>query len=399
MVILLAKLCGCNTANEIAAFYQACYLQLICVLPDLPGPERMISPASINRIMRMFKVSEINQLLSTYLRPHPKIQELLLKNEEQRQRPEHASRHTIGFDGQEITKTFVRGEVSRRNKAAIGVTAFDCTAKVALAYEAVSKKNNEADAFLRMLPNLDIRDGIVCADALNTTGAVSKKLNALHIDYLFNIKDNAGNKELKGHIEASFCREYAKSDKSEMKSRSYIQKEHGRIDQYSVNVLPATILDKRIKNPHPGVKTLVEYIKESTYIINGEVVKTTKNSRWYVSSLEFSDQNADQILYAILDYWAIEQHHSRLDDPKVFNQDSTQSCSFDYSSSVLGINKVSYNILGWIKQKQIKESTKKSYRPSYSMIQDMLYQLTIFEVFEYVAEYYADVNLTKSTKA
>ena len=399
MVILLAKLCGCNTADEIAAFYKARYLQLICMLPDLPGPEHMLSPASINRIMRMFKADEINRLLSVYLRPHPKIQELLLANEEQRPRPEHASRHTIGFDGQEITETFVRGEASRRKKAAIGVAVYDCTAKSVLAYEAAIKKNNEADAFLRMLPNLDIRDGIVCADALNTIGAVSKKLNALQIDYLFNIKDNAGNKELRGHAEDVFCREYAKGDKSDMKTRSYIQKEHGRIDQYTVNVLPAALLDKRIKNPHPGVQSLVEYIKESTHIINGEVVKTTKTSRWYVSSLEFSDDNADQILYCILDYWGIEQHHSRLDVPKVFNQDATQSCRFDYSSSLLGINKVSYNILSWIRQKLIKESTKKSYRPSWSMVQDMLYQLTVFELFEYLAEYYQDVNSSEEAQA
>ena len=54
MVILLAKLCGCNTADEIAAFYKARHLQLTCVLPDLPGSEHMLSPVSVNRILRMF---------------------------------------------------------------------------------------------------------------------------------------------------------------------------------------------------------------------------------------------------------------------------------------------------------------------------------------------------------
>lgn len=395
MVILLAKLSGFNTAKEIASYYKSRYLQLICMLPDLPGPEHMLSASSINRVMRLFTTDEINKLLFSYFKPHPKLKELILENEEQRPRPEHASRPTVGFDGQEITKTFVRGETSRRKKAAIGVTVYDCSAKKVLAYQAVKKKNNEADAFLQMLPNLSIQGSIVCADALNTRGDISTELNKRGIDYLFNIKDNAGNKELRGHIEAIFSREYAKGDKSEMKTRSYIQKEHGRIDQYTVNTLPATLLDNRIKNPHQEVKTLVEYIKESSYIINGKVVKTTKNTRWYISSLEFSDENADQILYCILDYWSLEQHHSRLDDPKVFNQDDTQSCSADYSSSLLGINKVSYNILSWIRQKLIKESTKKSYRPSYSMVQDMLAEMTVFEVFEYLAEYYRDVNFSE----
>ena len=65
MVILLAKMYGCNTANEIATFYKDCYLQLVGMLPDPPGPEpeRMISPPNINRIMSTFNADEINRLL------------------------------------------------------------------------------------------------------------------------------------------------------------------------------------------------------------------------------------------------------------------------------------------------------------------------------------------------
>ena len=46
-----------------------------------------------------------------------------------------------------------------------------------------------------------------------------------------------------------------------------------------------------------------------------------------------------KILCRILDYWGIEQYHSRLDAPKMFNLDATQHFSFNYSSSVLGITK------------------------------------------------------------
>ena len=46
MVILLAKLSGFNTAKEIASYYKSRYLQLICMLPDLPGPEHMLSASS-----------------------------------------------------------------------------------------------------------------------------------------------------------------------------------------------------------------------------------------------------------------------------------------------------------------------------------------------------------------
>ena len=70
MVILLAKVCGCNTADEIASFYKERYLRFFCMLPDMPEPEHMISTTTINRVMCLFKEDEINRLLSSYLRPH-----------------------------------------------------------------------------------------------------------------------------------------------------------------------------------------------------------------------------------------------------------------------------------------------------------------------------------------
>ena len=89
----------------------------------------------------------------------------------------------------------------------------------------------------------------------------------------------------------------------------------------------------------------------------------------------------------------METGHGRLDDPKVFNQDATQSCDQDYLSNLLGINKVSYNILTWIRQRMIKASKKKSYAPSYSMVQDLLNNEPVFDTFLYLAQYYSEVNL------
>lgn len=393
MVILLAKLRGYNTTSEIASFYKDSYLELVTIIDDLPSPDRMLSQSSIKRVMRLFTDEEINTLLRTYFKPNDDIVKMLLACGEQRERPEHAFRHTFGFDGQEVTESFRRGETSRRKKAAIGVTIFDCTSKMALSYKVACKKNQESDAFLELLPNIDVQDKVFVADALNTSGRVSKAILKSGGDFLFNIKSNAGNKELKEHIKAIFNREYAKHEKSVMITRHYHQKEHGRIDMWTVNTLPATLLDSRIKNDHNGVQTIVEYTKESITLNNGQETKITKTSRYYISSLEFTDNNADQILYSILDTWAYETGHGRLDDPKVFNQDATQSCDQDYLSNLLGINKVSYNILTWIRQRMIKASKKKSYAPSYSMVQDLLNNEPVFDTFLYLAQYYSEVNL------
>ena len=41
----------------------------------------------------------------------------------------------------------------------------------------------------------------------------------------------------------------------------------------------------------------------------------------------------------------------------------------------------------------IKASKKKSYAPSYSMVQDLLNNEPVFDTFLYLAQYYSEVNL------
>ena len=67
------------------------------------------------------------------------------------------------------------------------------------------------------------------------------------------IKDNGGNKELRGHLEAIFNREYAKKEKSEAITRYLCEKGHGRIDETRLETLPASLIDERIENPHQGI--------------------------------------------------------------------------------------------------------------------------------------------------
>ena len=159
-----------------------------------------------------------------------------------------------------------------------------------------------------------------------------------------------------------------------------------------------SLIDERIENPHQGINTIVKYTKTRTYLTNGKINKTTTSNRYYVCSLVFSEQNTDQILYSLLDYWAIEQHHSRLDDPRVFNQDATRSCNGNYLGNTLGINKIALNILTWIRHKKAVESGKKT-PPTYKSIQSMLNTSTLTSVFEYLAAYYFEANSQKSTTA
>ena len=84
---------------------------------------------------------------------------------------------------------------------------------------------------------------------------------------------------------------------------------------------------------------------------------------------------------------AIEQHHARLDDERVFNQDSIQSCDFDYLSFVFGINKIAFNILSYIRQDKISKSQSRRH-PSFSAVQDILNSKRLSHVFRYIVMYY-----------
>ena len=109
-------------------------------------------------------------------------------------------------------------------------------------------------------------------------------------------------------------------------------------------------------------------------------------------------QNTDQVLYSLLDYWAIEQHHSCLDVPHVFDQDAISSCNGNYLGNTLGINKIALNILSWIRHKKAIESVKKT-PPSYKTIQRVLNISSLTSVFEYLATYYFEAKSQKSTVA
>ena len=223
----------------------------------MPGPEHRLSPVTVKRVLTMLSAGEVNDLLTNrFATVRSALLEMMTESGEQRERPEEAMRHTVGFDGRECTDSFVRGEKSRRRKCASSVTVSDCTLKKAIGSRAV-KKNREAGAFIRMMAGLDIRGTVVMADALNSRAEVSSAIIAHGADYCLNIKKNAGNKELLCHLEGIFNRDFALGEKSEDIELSRCEKGHGRVDQWKIEVLPASKLDSRIKNPHKGTATLV----------------------------------------------------------------------------------------------------------------------------------------------
>ncbi|MDY2797729.1 MAG: hypothetical protein SOV16_00880 [Anaerobiospirillum succiniciproducens] len=79
---------------------------------------------------------------------------------------------------------------------------------------------------------------------------------------------------------------------------------------------------------------------------------SSTSDRFYISSLPFNTETLNQIKFSILDYWSIESsHHGPLDNKRLFDQDSIQSCNENYLGNSITLNKLAYNFLSYRRAK------------------------------------------------
>ena len=390
-VIVLAKACGCNRAEDIAQFYATRQLELLLLVPGMPSPKHRVSAATITNILRMVSPEQIDELMRVYFRTIKLTLDKMIEANCQRPRIDGADKMTYTFDGQEVTDSYRKGNTSRHCKGGHIVSIFNSTLKQALTSVIASAKNQETEAFLKMLSKtgVDLEGSVVMCDAINSKVNVSKVIISKGADYLLNIKKN-GFKDLLGHLEGTFNRLNAMPKTKDLIKIKHCEKKHGRRDTWLIEVAPATLVNTmRFDLKLNNVQTIVRFYKESQKIIDGlEIEKNTKSERYYLSSLSFSKDNSKQILQSILDYWAIEAHHGRLDDEHLFDQDSTQSCSENYLGNTASINKIAYNFLTW-KRMQVSTALNRKTPVSYRTIVRDYSQGSLFDLLEDLYVFYS----------
>ena len=132
LIIMLAKIYGCNDASEIADFYNEHYLELFILLPRLPKFTRGISSCTFAVALRMLNATELKKFFEQYF---AKIKILIdaqiqYNSEVYRERDQEVL-DTVAFDGQELKSTFRRGESSRRRKGGIITQLFNSSQRAA----------------------------------------------------------------------------------------------------------------------------------------------------------------------------------------------------------------------------------------------------------------------------
>ena len=160
MVVMLAKLCGCNNCKEYAGFWFKANPFLQCLVPGMPSPCYMISRETVATSLKMVPNDGYEKIFNEmFAEVKIKLRDLLSPESK---KPEDCNfRPTIGGDGQELRASYRKGEISRRKKGAHGVVAYDCDNRVALGYTTVNRKNHEINGFMRILQQIDLPDNAI----------------------------------------------------------------------------------------------------------------------------------------------------------------------------------------------------------------------------------------------
>ena len=157
---------------------------------------------------------------------------------------------------------------------------FDSKHQLVVEIILVGEKTNEITYCVEIIDGIDLRDGIVTVDALNSTGKFSKKITDQGGDYCFAIKENYS--KIYANLRELF-KKYETSDL--MKHAEKNGKEHGRMEERHAYVLPAYLLEEEFQDHWSGLQhgSIVMNVQRRL-----ELTKDTKSNedvRYFISSL------------------------------------------------------------------------------------------------------------------
>lgn len=359
MLIVITRIQGIITPAAILNYYRRACLEFFVLLPGCPPLNHRLSESTIKLVIQMVDAKELKEFFKVLF---TKVKYVLTAQQNYNQSKyilrDDNLKDTIAFDGQEEKASYRKGNPVRKCKGGNVTTLFDCTNSVSVDFAMTDRKNQERTVAIDTLfANTAIKGNIVMSDALNAQGEVTKTILKAGGDYLFPIKKNS-NKELRSHLEGIFNR-----NQNRVLQSTSSQKDHGRFEESIYEVLPAQeYLDPRIENNHEGLNTIVRYVKTTHTINNGKVTNTSTHVvRYYISSLDFNGgiNILEQVKASIEDYWFIEEHHSILDDERIFNQDNLNACYERTLSNQAAFNKIGHNILAYIRQRMTKKEERK----------------------------------------
>ena len=404
LVILLAFLASLHGFNDCAGVAQFCRIYnpfLQALIPCFPPPDRIISPDRVRYCLESCQPDALHNIFFDYFtKVTIEADELIdyqsgflhgavdpfFRTAQPKQRLE-----TIGGDGQTAQGAMRKGLFTRACKG-VEISSLNlCSHQVTLDYEITGKKNQETEAFTRMLLRLNKKLGrlftkltgaVFMCDALNTRTSLTKTLLSLGLNFLLPVKRNAGNKQMFEQCETAFKHASFEDVADKLKPQTFKVVEHGRHESYIISILPIDAIEDPSANKHPGVKCIVRKVKVSQRLIKRAPLTDADAKRredsikqgamdgkptttYYICSLPYCLDTFLQVLDSISCYWAgVEAMHGKL-DRYAGNQDAIRGCSdLNYLPNRIAINKMLLPIWSHLRQIETrKKYAQSSYHP------------------------------------
>ena len=232
----------------------------------------------------------------------------------------------VSIDG----KSICGSADSDRPKSAVHiVSAYASDNRVCLGQKAVDTKSNEITAIPKLLELLTVNGCVVTIDAMGCQTGIAKSIVKSGADYVLAVKGNQ--KELYEQVKKMF------SIHKSVSTDEQVDIGHGRIETRVCQAIDdLTFMDDTAS--WMKLRSVVRVQSERYFKKTG---KTTKDERYYISSLPANAQRLNQI---VRQHWAIENNlHWSLD--VIFKEDSSLKKK-DYSAQNFSlINKVALAML------------------------------------------------------
>jgi len=334
VLILWGLLLGFNSCVSLAQFWNASIDRMRKKFPDFPA--KKVSHDTIRRFIIMLGKDQDGKLIQ-YVNESIMLN---LKREDMANATadegvEQCKRTVYPLDGQAIRASRIE---SGSGQPRYILNLFDCSLGLSVEQELVDEKTNEIKHSCSLIDKVDIRGGIITVDSFNSTAELANKIVDKEADYCFMIKGNRKTtyKDIKEKFE---------SDKyiDQMAVEPSREKGHGRIEERTVRVLPATLLEEdTIKNWKGLEHGCIAEIRSKRNILSKD--KKTEDVRYFISTLNFDKEYiAKQLLQVIRSHWHIENKLHWILDLN-FDQDRIQCKNADFIRGITIMTKLAYNI-------------------------------------------------------
>lgn len=370
-VLMMCAGSGMSTCPQVAQFWEVHHEQLKKLFKDCP--DRLISHDTVRDFYMLLGITNFDGVIKSYTAMFL-LEDGVMHEVEKLNSPEamEAFHRTIyALDGQAVRATKI-GAGGKHPRYTLSV--YNCSKEIVIGQKLVDEKSNEIPKVREMVNTIEVRGGILTADAMHCHTPFFQAAIDAGADVCVQLKDNQ--KLTKEDVRSKF--------NSEKYSKLIVEDNdnglgHGRIEGRFIRVLPGNVLEPEILEKWPGLEDgCIAELRSTRVIGNLEENDKTDETRYYITTLQFKKEYiAKQLLYVIRSHWKIENKlHWVLD--VTFQQDMIHCKNVDFLKGRMALNKLMYNfetaVIRVLEKERGQTVSRQSLKPIFT---DVSYFLTM----------------------